>query len=583
MLKDIEVNPQGFPQLEGVNVTRFAPGQKRTDPPRLEADAKHEGEQRSEKKSAATVLVHIAEELFDFATSESGETFGVPRSGPKVVQMLRGGKTSLRSQLSRKYFERTGKAAPQQAIADALLVVEGKAQQAEPKSLHLRVARHDGAIWIDLGDATGRAIRVDCDGWRVEPEAPVLFKRTALTGSLPEPQRGGALSQLWAWLNVAEEDRALVAAWLVAALSADIPHPILSLAGEQGSGKSTAEKVLVSLMDPSPVPLRKPPRDVESWVTAASGSWLVGIDNLSSVQDWLSDAMCRAVTGDGDVRRRLYTDGDMHVFAFRRCLVVNGIDIGAIRGDLADRLLSINLAVIPEEQRLTETGLWPRWSEVHPSILGAVLDLAARVASVLPSVELARKPRMADFAQIIAATDVVLGTSGLKRYLTKQGELAADSLTGDAFVQAIDMFGAFMGTSAELLAMVAKPEKLPRGWPADARTVTQLLRRQAPVMRKAGWHVEDDGGRNHKNVAVWTIRPRPEDGGIPSSQASQFSHEDRLREDARHARQESGQSQDGICAQCGGEVGELVRHDGALWHPECRQYWLKKQTQGASP
>jgi hypothetical protein len=197
----------------------------------------------------STELVQIAERLFDFSASESGETFGVPRSGPKVVQMLRGGKTSLRNQLSRQYFEKTSRAATQQAIADALLVVEGKAQQVGPKSLHLRVARHESAIWIDIGDATGRAIRVDSSGWRVEPDAPVLFKRTALTGALPEPRRGGALDQLWVWLNVAEEDRVLVAAWLVAALSADIPHPILSLAGEQGSGKSTAEKVLVSLMD----------------------------------------------------------------------------------------------------------------------------------------------------------------------------------------------------------------------------------------------------------------------------------------------------------------------------------------------
>ena len=63
------------------------------------------------KELAATALVKIAEELYDFCVSDAGQPFGIPRSGPKVLQMLRGGKTSLRSQLSRHYFRKTGKAA----------------------------------------------------------------------------------------------------------------------------------------------------------------------------------------------------------------------------------------------------------------------------------------------------------------------------------------------------------------------------------------------------------------------------------------------------------------------------------------
>jgi len=30
--------------------------------------------------------------------------------------------------------------------------------------------------------------------------------------------------------------------------------------------------------------------------------------HVSSVPAWWSDALCRAVSGDGDVRRRLYTE-----------------------------------------------------------------------------------------------------------------------------------------------------------------------------------------------------------------------------------------------------------------------------------
>jgi hypothetical protein len=78
----------------------------------------------------------------------------------------------------------------------------------------------------------------------------------------------------------------------------------------------------------------RPPRGAAEaqWVTAASGAWVIALDNLSHVTDWLSDSLCRAVTGDANVRRALYTDNDTHVIAFKRCLILNGIDLGAVRG-----------------------------------------------------------------------------------------------------------------------------------------------------------------------------------------------------------------------------------------------------------
>jgi hypothetical protein len=481
-------------------------------------------------KSVSTVLVEFARERYDLGVSNAGESYAIPKEGPHVVLMLRGGRTSLRAQLAREYYQRTGKTARQQALADALLTIEGLASEADPMELHMRVADHDGALFLDLGDSTGRCVRITGDGWTVEDRPPVLFKRTPLTGSLPEPVRGGNLEELWAWLNVTEEDRPSVAGWSVATLIPHIPHPVLNLDGEQGSGKTTAAKALVLVSDPSPVPTRKPPRDAESWVTAAAGSWVVGLDNLSAIPDWLSDSLCRAVTGEGDVRRKLYTDGDLTVFAYRRCVVLTGIDLGAVNGDLADRLLSIHLDVIADEERREEGELWPGWDDAHPRILGAILDLAARVASLAPSVVLPTKPRMADFARILACVDQVLGTNGLERYRQQQGALATEALTADLFITAIgERLGTeeFRGTSADLLTMLTpadEPWRRPAGWPADPRRVTQLLRRQAPTMRKAGWMVSQDDGHNKRHAVIWTVgSPQTEKarvGGSPDSPPS---------------------------------------------------------------
>lgn len=443
--------------------------------------------------------------------------------------MLRGGKVSLRKQLARLYFERAGRAAPQQALADAMLVVEGMAQETEPTELALRVAQVDGAIWIDMGDVTGRAIRVDAGGWSIHDEAPVLFRRTELTGTLPEPEPGD-LGELWEWVNVSEPDRPIVLAWLLAALFPDLPHPVLNLSGEQGTGKTTTEKVLVSLIDPTPVPTRKAPRDAEAWITAAAGSWVVGLDNLSEIPDWFSDSLCRAVTGDGEVRRRLYTDGELAVFAFRRVIVMSGIDLGALRPDLAERVLPVRLDIIPDENRLEEGELWPAWRDAHPRLLGAILASLASLIRVLPSVRLATKPRMADYARILAGVDRLLGTRGMDRYLDQQKSMAAEALTGEPFITAIvEAFphpGGYVGTAGELLHLLTTEERRrSRGWPRNARAVTVLLRRQAPAMRKAGWTVYDDGGRNHANAAEWTIIPPPREAGIRGSHTSHDSHQ----------------------------------------------------------
>jgi hypothetical protein len=514
------------------------------------------GAKEQEKKaSQATLLVRLALEHYTINLAADGLVFAVPNEGPRLTYPLRGGKTSLRAELARRYFAAAGTTPSQQALADALLVLEGMGQTSEPVELYQRVARAGKSLWLDLGDQTGAAVEITAQGWRVTTDMPVLFRRTALTAALPTPVAGGTLKRLWRMLNVAAADQPLLVAYLVSSLIPDIAHPILGLFGEQGTGKSTAAKVVTKMVDQSPVPLRKPPRDAESWVTAASGSWIVALDNLSFLPDWLSDSLCRASTGDGDVRRKLYTDGELVAFAFLRCVIVTGIDLGALHGDFADRLLHIDLELIDEEHRLDDDDLWAGWDAEHPRLLGALLDLTAGMIAALPSVRLARKPRMADFAKVLAALDGLNGTDGVGRYRSKVGMVATDSLTGDPFVVALaaQLVGRFEGTATELLAKVTPADdkwRAPKGWPANAREVTRRLRRQAPVMRKAGWVADDLGADNHAKTARWRIA-RPEMAGNPSPPDPHSPRDGADAGNAGGAGQEYGQSQDAqSCQRC---------------------------------
>jgi hypothetical protein len=464
--------------------------------------------------SVATELVTMARENYTLGQSTKAEPFAVPTAGPNVARMLRGAGGSLRSELSAAYFTRHGKAAPQQASADAVATLEGFAMETDPQVLHLRSAAVDGAVWVDLGDSTGHAVEITLSGWRVRKRAPVLFTRTALTSALPNPERGGQLTELWDLLNVIADDRPLVLAYLLTVLlTPDLPCPVLALLGEQGTGKTTASKRLAALVDPAYPQVRRSPKDGEAWVSAAMGSRVVALDNVSTVPEWFSDALCRAVTGDGDVRRRLYSDGDFHVIAFRRAVIVNGIDLGAVRDDLAERLLTVQLARISDEHRGRESDLEHRWTIAHPRALGALLDLAVQVLAAREDCLPATLPRMADFAHTLATVDQVLGTSGLARYLGQAGELAADSVDSDIVLTAITtrvtVTVPFTGTAAELLAVITDHnlKVQPKGWPTTAKALTGELKRKAPTLRRLGWVVDDLGRGGHDKVLRWALTP----------------------------------------------------------------------------
>ena len=480
---------------------------------RLEREARASGDRGDDRgPSVATQLVEIAQELYAFGVSDLGEAFAIPNNGPKVVAMLRGSKTSLRALLARECFTRTGRAATQQALADALLVIEGIAQDADESQLYLRTAQYGRGLWLDLGDHSGRAVKVTADGWSVEDQAPVLFKRTSLTSPLPEPVAGGehrgpvVLAECQQGRPAADRRRAC-------------PRPVQRPAS-RGPGhlrrarhrQDHRSQDPCPAARPSPVLARKPPRDSESWITAASGSWVVGLDNMSEIPDWLSDSLCRASTGDGDVRRKLYTDGDFSVFSFRRVIVFDGIDVGALQPDLADRTVPVTLELIADRDRKDEQTFWAGWSRAHPQLLGAILDLAARVLARLPSQVMERKPRMADFAKVLAAVDAELGTDALARYATQAQNLAAESLSDDALAGRMTkvITDSFTGTSAELLKLVTPLNddwKAPKDWPGKPRTVTSRLRRLAPAFRKIGWLVEDLGSDNHDKLIRWSITP----------------------------------------------------------------------------
>jgi hypothetical protein len=151
------------------------------------------------------------------------------------------------------------------------------------------------------------------------------------------------------FVNVrSEEDWKLLVAWLIQAFRPTGPYPILILQGEQGSAKTTTARILRAITDPSSTPVRTVPRGEHDLMIAANNSWVVTIDNLSGLQPWLSDALCRLSTGGGFGTRTLYENDEETLFDAMRPIILNGITDIATRPDLLDRAIILTLPASPK-------------------------------------------------------------------------------------------------------------------------------------------------------------------------------------------------------------------------------------------
>ena len=142
--------------------------------------------------------------------------------------------------LRQQYYERTWN--DPAALNAALNVLEAQAQFDSPQhNVAVRLADHDGRIYLDLADEFWRCVEIGANGWRIAEDPPVRFRRSAGMQPLPLPVRGGSIESLAPFLNLtSENDFVLVVAWLLGALRAGGPYPVLAIAGEHGQRRPSS-------------------------------------------------------------------------------------------------------------------------------------------------------------------------------------------------------------------------------------------------------------------------------------------------------------------------------------------------------
>jgi len=396
----------------------------------------------------------------------------------------------FRNWAARRYRDKFGVPPNNEALRQARIQIEARCEASPQIELFNRVGMHNGDIYYDLTTVDWRGVRITKDGWAV-CYLPPIFRRYQHQAKQVIPVTGGEAKDFLKFCNLHKDDSCLFLVIVASFFIPNIPHVIPNQNGEQGTGKSNNSRRIKGLADPSKVMLISTPKDLEHAQMTADKHWINTFDNISKIREWFSDFLCRAVTGEGDMKRSLYTNDDEFIRAYRRCFVLNGIGASAWRPDLLDRSVIFDIPLL--NQTRSEKEMNAEWDTTLPFILGGFFSALSKAMNIVGDVKGHEKFRMADFAQWGAALAESMNYTQDEFFAKYQESVdrkwqdtAGDSVLAKKIIEVVDSsHGEWRGSAVELLDLI-NPDRDIKGISTNAKWLSTELTRIAPVMRNVG-------------------------------------------------------------------------------------------------
>lgn len=435
-------------------------------------------------------------------------------------------------------YDKCGQIVNKETINNVVYTLQAKAEFGDQKfPLSLRIAEYNRDFYYDLTNETHQCVKISKQQkegiWEVLDKTPVpLFRRynqvsqeVTLTGNSHSHKSYDTtdISSKFSTLNPIDvflsrltnmnkndrESRLLIKAALISYFIPNIPHIIIILHGSAGSAKSTFQYMLKNIVDPAKPSLLSLHENLNEFIQQLAHNYLATFDNIKYVPRWLSDEVCKAVTGVGQTKRSLYTDDEDKIYEYKHCLIFNGINIAFTEPDVLDRSIIINLDEIDEKNRITEKEILDQFNDLRPDILKFIFDTLAKAIvlkdKVMNGKLKTRLPRMADFAIWGETISQVLGYEEgefLQAYYNNIGFQNTEVIDSNPIAFAIKRFvedirrsstddKIFAGSSLDLLNKlneVAYQEKintLQKDWPKDVKWLVRRIRIVKSNLQKA--------------------------------------------------------------------------------------------------
>lgn len=448
---------------------------------------------------ADTLVLFITSGDYVLFHDQFGEACIVDPKRPFVAWRLRGAEAT--SLLMKLFWNNFGKSLRADSIKSVVMTLEGIAKfDRECRETYTRIVKINDTIYYDIGDDK-HIIKITKDGWKIEENAPVYFRRYIHQKPQVIPVHDGDLKKFTKYVHIdGLTNEILLATYLPTCFISDIDRPLLIMHGPAGAGKTTALEFVRSLIDPSRTPLLQPTKDVNEMVQQANKHYAYFLDNVSSIKQDVSDILCRFVTGNAFSKRVLYTDDDDFLYEFKRVTGFTSISQIATNADLLDRSLIIQLELLNEKTRIEEEKINHAFEQDKPYIFGGLLDAVSGALKTIESLAIEGLPRMADYFRYAAASADYL-KYGTDKYIEAYSENTKtqkrETVETSPTIQSILIFmkneDLWTGTPTSLymgLKQVAEKFEMLGGFPKGVTYLWRKIQESKAILLSIGINVE---------------------------------------------------------------------------------------------
>ncbi len=453
----------------------------------------HTATQKAKDPSQADMLVRIGIEELTLFHDENRDPFANVNGQNYPMNSK-----EVKYHLSHELFKKMGKVPNANAVAEAVNALSGNARfNGEQRTLYNRVAEHDGYFWYDLGDH--RSIRTSTNGWTLEEETPVLFRRYGHQQVQADPTHGGDPWRIFDYMNIGAGSRRMLMVTLITYLIPGTSKPIIHPYGAQGSGKTFVFKIIKATVDPSSLDAIITPKDDSELIRMLQRHHVPLFDNMSRMDTRMSDILCSAVTGGATSKRVLYSDDEDFIYRFKRAIGINGINLVITKPDLLDRTLLIHMDRIDPKKRKDEQELWKAFTADKAGILGGMLDTVVKARRIIDTVRLSELPRLADFGRwgyaVAEALEPGGGAAFIAEYFANVRQQTEEVIQGSTLCQAViaamsdrDVWETTTGEAYERLKLCAPTydSRTDLTMPKDAKNLKRSLERVQSTLAEIG-------------------------------------------------------------------------------------------------
>jgi len=426
------------------------------------------------------------------------------------------------------------------------IISKAQMESVEKEYIYNRISFVDDKITYDLANNNFEAISISKNGIekiKLDDTTP-LFTRSQTTIIQDEPiyDDSDALDELVKLLQI-KDDEQLFKVHLITMFLEHIPVPIMLFGGSAGSYKTTTTGSIKRLIDPSG--LKKDdnvisiPKKYDDVISTLYHRYCTVLENVSKIDNEISDVFCRAITGSSNAKRELYKNLDEIILTFRRKMIINGVVPNLDNTDLQQRIISYDREI---KGFLTDADFQSKFIDIKKRVLGMIFKALQDVLTKINEFEFTPKTRMADFEKWGELISQSLGydvDSFGKKYLEKLQDGAISSKDGHPIISIIEEIMTnkteYENTMSQLFNEIRQKaytngintnSKYIR-FPKISNQLSKELIVVSPVLEKLGYTVKQwnstSGEKYGKNVKVVRVEKIEEKSDPPKNVSTSFN------------------------------------------------------------